>query len=124
MDLPGQPVNIRFDIQGLRMALSNLVSNAVKYTQEGEVAISLLQQDAAAIINIRDTGIGIPEDDIPRLFKEFFRAANARENQIPGTGVGLSVVKNIVERFGGEMALESRENDGSTFTLRLQVYEN
>ena len=74
------------------------------------------------MLEVKDTGLGIPEDDIPKLFTEFFRASNARRSQIKGTGVGLAGVKQIVERFKGELELVSQENKGSTFTVRLPLY--
>jgi len=71
---------------------------------------------------VTDSGIGIPEADIPKLFGEFFRASNAKRKGLPGSGAGLVGVKDIVERFGGHMELTSRENEGSTFTVRLPLY--
>ena len=70
-----------------------------------------------------DTGIGIPADEQPKLFTEFFRASNARRSRIKGTGVGLAGVKELVERFEGEMELASQENQGSVFTVRLPLHE-
>ena len=113
---------VRFDSQGYKLLLSNLVSNAVKYTEKGRVNVTLSRQDSWAILEVSDSGIGIPEADIPQLFQEFFRASNAKRQKIQGTGVGLAGVKHIVERFGGELALRSRENEGSTFTVRLPIY--
>ncbi len=117
------PVFVRIDLQGYRLILSNLVSNAVKYTPAGSVEISLRQMDPWAVLQVKDTGMGIPEDDIPKLFTEFFRATNARRSQIEGTGVGLAGVKELVERFGGELELVSQESEGSKFTVRLPLYE-
>ena len=74
------------------------------------------------MLQVADSGIGIPKDDISQLFKEFFRASNAKRQNIQGTGVGLAGVKHIVERFGGELELHSRENEGSVFTVRLPLY--
>jgi two-component system sensor histidine kinase SenX3 len=66
--------------------------------------------------------MGIPEKDIPKLFREFFRASNAKRSAIPGSGVGLAGVKNIVERFSGQLEIQSVENQGSTFTVRLPIF--
>jgi signal transduction histidine kinase len=66
--------------------------------------------------------MGIPEDDVPKLFNEFFRAKNARVSRIQGTGVGLAGVKELVERFEGELGLETQENEGSVFTVRLPLH--
>ncbi len=123
VNLPELPVFVRIDRQGYQLILSNLVSNAVKYTSAtGSVEITLQQKGLWAVLEVKDTGLGIPEDDIPKLFTEFFRAANARRSKIKGTGVGLAGVKQIVERFKGELELVSQENKGSTFTVRLPLY--
>ena len=124
MDLAESPVPVRIDLQGYQLIISNLVSNAVKYTPAGSVQVSLQKNQHWAILQVEDTGMGIPEDDIPKLFTEFFRASNARGSKIQGTGVGLAGVKDLVERFGGEMELASQENEGSVFTVRLPLYED
>ncbi len=122
VNLPELPVSVRIDRQGYQLILSNLVSNAMKYTATGSVEISLQQKDPWAVLEVKDTGLGIPEDDIPKLFTEFFRASNARRSKIKGTGVGLAGAKQIVERFKGQLELASQENKGSTFTVRLPLY--
>jgi len=76
------------------------------------------------VLEAKDTGIGIPDEDIPRLFTEFFRASNARRSQFEGTGVGLAGVKELVERFGGELELASKESEGSVFTVRLLLHRD
>jgi signal transduction histidine kinase len=122
VNLPESPVPVRVDLQGYGLILSNLVSNAVKYTPAGSVTVSLRGLEPWAVLQVRDTGMGIPKDEIPHLFTEFFRATNARRSKIEGTGVGLAGVKELVERFGGELELDSREGDGSVFTARLPLY--
>ncbi|MCP4399724.1 MAG: GAF domain-containing sensor histidine kinase [bacterium] len=117
-----ESLSVRFDSKGYHLILSNLLSNAIKYTETGLVKLSLKRQDSWAVLEIVDSGIGIPEADIPKLFKEFFRASNAKKSHIKGSGVGLAGVKHIVERFDGEMELQSRENEGSTFIVRLPLY--
>jgi signal transduction histidine kinase len=116
-------VLVRIDVQGFHLILSNLVSNAVKYTSVGSVAVSLRQEKPWAVLEVRDTGIGIPKDDIPSLFTEFFRASNARRRKIEGSGVGLVGVKELVERFGGALELTTQEDKGSEFVVRLPLYE-
>ena len=122
INLPDKPLSVRMDLQGCKLVLSNLISNAVKYTPAGAVTVSLEQDNTWAVLKVQDSGIGIPEKDIPRLFREFFRASNAKANKISGSGVGLSGVKNIVERFSGELEFQSVENKGSTFTVRLPIF--
>jgi signal transduction histidine kinase len=121
--LPAGPLKIRIDIKGCNLILSNLVSNAVKYTRVGEVSVRLYRQDRWAVLDVHDSGIGIPQGDLPRLFKEFYRATNVAKHGIVGSGVGLASIKNIVERFDGQLAVESTENVGSTFTVRLPILD-
>ncbi|MBT3200934.1 MAG: GAF domain-containing sensor histidine kinase [Phycisphaerales bacterium] len=119
--LPDEKLNVRFDSQGYALVVSNLLSNAIKYSSQGTVKLTLSSDDQWAILEVIDNGIGIPQADIPKLFTEFFRASNARRDRIPGTGVGLSGAKHIVERFAGTFELQSVENEGSTFTVRLPL---
>jgi len=121
-ELPNHPVQVRIDIHGYRLILSNLLSNAIKYTSAGSVEVSLQQDHEWAILKIKDTGLGIPKDDIPNLFKEFFRASNVRKSKILGTGVGLAGVKELVTRFDGRLELSAEENIGSEFIVRLPLY--
>ena len=121
MHLVEHPVRVRFDRQGYRLVVSNLVSNAVKYTPSGSVSVMLLAMDGEAVFSVTDTGLGIPEKDVPKLFQEFYRASNVRGGDIRGTGVGLAGVRQLVERFGGSIELETRENEGTTFTVRLPL---
>ena len=122
VNLPDEELHVRFDSQGYLLVVSNLLSNAIKYSSEGTVKLTLASEDEWAILEVADNGIGIPEADIPKLFTEFFRASNARKSRIPGTGVGLAGAKDIVERFGGKFELQSCENAGSTFTVRLPIH--
>jgi signal transduction histidine kinase len=123
LDLPASPVPVRIDLQAYHLILSNLVSNAIKYTPEGSIQVLLHQQGPWAVLKVKDTGMGIPEAEISRIFAEFYRASNARRSQIPGTGVGLAGVKELVERFDGELELVSEEGRGSAFTVRLPLFE-
>lgn len=122
VDLPDNAVFVRMDEQGYRLVLSNLLSNAIKYTPEGSVQVSLVSRNGWGELRVTDSGIGIPEADIPKLFGEFFRASNARRKRLPGSGVGLAGVKYVVERFGGHIELASREDEGTTFTVRLPLH--
>jgi len=102
--------------------ITNLVLNAIKYTPEcGAVELIAGQQGDEVCVTIRDTGIGIPPEDLPHIFKEFYRASNARAMEKDGTGLGLSIVKQIVDRHGGRLEARNREGGGSEFTLTLPV---
>jgi signal transduction histidine kinase len=99
----------------------NLISNAIKYTpREGQVQVSLLKEsETHVLLKVSDTGIGIPEEDIPRLFKEFFRAKNAKALTQDGTGLGLVIVKEIIDFLSGTIQVESQVGKGTCFTCRL-----
>jgi signal transduction histidine kinase len=121
VDLPQSPVAARIVVRAYELILSNLLSNAVKYTPSGWVRVTLRQRGRWAVLEIRDSGIGIPGDEIPQLCKEFYRASNARAEPVRGTGLGLASVRALVERCGGKLELESQECEGSRFTVRLSL---
>ena len=103
----------------LQLVLTNLVSNAINYTPEGEVTIRVEERDKDIQVEVMDTGIGIAPDDLPHLFDDFFRASNV---EAKGTGLGLSIAKRIVEAHGGRIWAESpcpESNTGSKFTFTL-----
>jgi signal transduction histidine kinase len=121
--VPDEPACVRFDSRGLALVVSKLVSNAVKYTPAGSVRIEVSRADGRAVLRVADTGIGILAGDVAKLFRGFYRASNAKRQRIGGSGVGLALVKLMVERFGGRLTLDSRENEGSTFTVQLPLAE-
>ncbi|MBN2584010.1 MAG: GAF domain-containing sensor histidine kinase [Planctomycetes bacterium] len=121
--VPQGAVRVRFDTQALALVLSNLVSNAVKYTEAGSVTVTVDADEEHALLTVADTGMGIPEKDMAKLFTEFFRASNAKKAKIPGSGVGLSGVKQLVERFDGQLRLTTCEGQGSTFAVRLPLHD-
>jgi signal transduction histidine kinase len=118
---PKSDLPIWGDRSELDRIINNLVSNAVKYTQEGEVRVLAEQIDGFARVVVSDTGIGIPEDALPELFQEFYRAQNAKEIKETGTGLGLAIVKDLVERYDGTIEVESKVSEGTTFTLTLPL---
>ena len=100
--------------------LTNLLFNAIKYTPQGKsVHLEASTCDEYIQVDVVDTGIGIPADEIGNVFDEFFRASNAKKSEKDGTGLGLSLVKQIVERHGGTISVQSEEGKGSTLTVRL-----
>jgi signal transduction histidine kinase len=102
--------------------ITNLLFNAVKYTPDGgKVRLEVLQDGPFAQIRVTDTGIGVPEEDSARIFDEFYRAANARQRERDGTGLGLAFAKEVVERHGGRIWVENNPNGGSVFTFTLPV---
>jgi len=106
----------------LRQVFTNLVDNAIKYTPEGgQVQVSVKLEDCQLLVEVRDTGYGISPAAQAKLFQRFFRAKAAGTEHIAGTGLGLSLVKTIVEQHGGRITVESIEQQGSTFRVWLPV---
>lgn len=104
----------------LRRMVENLVANALHYTPEhGSIAVTLNGTPEKSMLTISDTGIGIPEDELPKIFKRFYRAENARRCDKDGSGLGLSIVRRIVQLHGGQIDVESQEGIGTTFKVAL-----
>ena len=111
-------VSAVFDRERLRQALSILLDNAVKYTPEGgRVSMRIVQEDASVGVEVSDTGIGIPEEQIPHVFERFYRAEEARSTE--GLGLGLSIARQIAEDHGGSIEARSKPREGSTFIIRI-----
>lgn len=122
---PATPLVIVGDELRLEQVIQNVLGNAVKYSpQGGRVTVIVEQRDAHAWISVQDQGIGIPATAIERLFQRFYRAANADLRRISGMGIGLYVVKEIVDQHGGTITVESTEGVGSTFTITLPLPED
>ncbi|GAB4191949.1 MAG: hypothetical protein OHK0022_05880 [Roseiflexaceae bacterium] len=120
--IPDTQIMIRGDELRLQQVFENLISNAVKYSPAGSVVtIELGTRDQQAVVTVRDQGIGIPADALPRLFQRFFRARNAEDQPVKGIGVGLYVVREIVSLHGGSITVQSQEGAGSTFTVCLPL---
>jgi PAS domain S-box-containing protein len=122
VDAPPTRADAMLDRQLLRQVILNLISNAIKYTPAGGRIDILIGHDRAGVLwSIRDSGIGIPKAAQTRLFEKFYRAENALTVDTEGTGLGLYLVRLIVERFGGTIACESEEGQGTRFTFSLPV---
>ena len=119
---PDKGLVVDGDAGQLDRVLVNLLSNAVKYTPRGgNVSLTLAREDDWAMLTVADTGIGIPEKDQDSLFTRFFRASNAVAMALPGSGLGLSIVRTIVANHHGEISLVSTEGEGTTVTVRLPL---
>jgi two-component system phosphate regulon sensor histidine kinase PhoR len=102
--------------------LGNLIENAVKYTPEGgTVTVAAEAYDGFCRLTVTDTGIGIPETDLPRVFERFYRVDKARSRQMEGTGLGLSIVKHLVQAHGGEVGVKSEVGKGSEFWFTIPL---
>ncbi len=119
-----EPVRDRLQLFGdknkLRQVFVNLLTNAIKYTESGSVTISVKEEEDSGIIIIKDTGIGIHEEEIPRIFERFFRVDKARSRSVGGTGLGLAIVKHIIEAHGSKVEVKSEPGKGSEFSFRLK----
>ena len=111
---------VRADRSRLDQVLINLLDNALKYTgQGGKVSIESSPEGEMVRVSVRDSGIGIPKKDLPRLFERFYRVDEARSRDQGGTGLGLSIVKHIVQAHGGSVSVESTPGEGSVFSFTL-----
>lgn len=122
--LPRPDVRVLAGDPGLTMVMSNLLNNAIKYTPAGgsvRVQVAVDPPAGQAIVAVQDTGIGIPANELPRVFEEFYRASNAKSSRIVGTGIGLAAVRATVDHYRGTIALESVEGQGTTVTVRLRL---
>jgi two-component system phosphate regulon sensor histidine kinase PhoR len=118
---PAAPLAMEIDEEGLQTILANLVDNAIKYTSGGSVTVRWWSDGETAIIQVRDTGMGIREVDQARIFERFFRVDQARTRGVGGTGLGLSIVKHLVQAFRGDVGVQSQIGVGSTFEVRLPL---
>jgi len=108
----------------LEQVATNLIENAIKYTDEGSVEVAVTVEENEALLRVKDTGIGIPEEAQTHLFERFYRVDKARSRGTGGTGLGLSIVEKIVAAHGGYMEVESEVGKGSTFTARFPLADN
>ncbi len=107
------------DVTDVAVALDNLIDNAIAYTDQGSVTVTVRADDSAVTIVVADTGSGIPADALPRIFERFYRVDAGRSRESGGTGLGLALVRHVAERNGGAISVDSKLGEGSTFTLTL-----
>jgi two-component system sensor histidine kinase SenX3 len=120
VDTPPRDLAVPGDRRDLVSAVSNLVENAIKYSERGSlVQVRVSAEPNAVEIAVIDQGVGIPARDLERIFERFYRVDRARSRLTGGTGLGLSIVRHIAVNHSGSVRVESREGEGSTFTLRL-----
>lgn len=116
------PVIVEGSVPDLTLAVRNLVDNAIRYTEPGgEVMVLLVRDSTEAVVTVKDTGTGIPQRDLDRIFERFYRVDVARSRATGGTGLGLSIVRHVAESHGGHVTVDSHLGSGSTFTLRLSA---
>jgi two-component system phosphate regulon sensor histidine kinase PhoR len=121
-EVPDSLSKVIGDRDRLEQVVVNLLDNAIKYTQVGGlVSISAHKADNSVRVDVSDTGLGIPEEDIPRIFERFYRVDKARSRELGGTGLGLAIVKHIIQAHGGKMNVKSAPGKGSTFSFSLAI---
>lgn len=120
----GAPLVVKADREALRRVVRNLIENAVKYSPgRPTIWVRTFREDVNAVLTVRDEGIGIPREEQSRIFEKFVRGNQAKKACIPGTGIGLAMVKEIVHVHRGEADLTSEVGRGSTFRVRLPLLE-
>ena len=124
LELPDDGVSVTGDPESMTQILENLLDNAIKYTPDsGVVRVRTERIGARGILEVEDTGIGIPERDRDRIFERFYRVDKARSRELGGTGLGLSIVKHLSNLMKGEVTLSSEEGEGSCFAVSLPLAE-
>ncbi|HET7685813.1 MAG TPA: HAMP domain-containing sensor histidine kinase [Candidatus Limnocylindria bacterium] len=119
-EVPATAVTLPFDRERIVQLVSNLVGNALKFTPPGgAVVIVLTDADDEAVIEVRDTGPGIPAAELPQIFERFYRGTNTGDARASGSGLGLAIARSIVEMHGGELAVQSVAGEGATFRVSL-----
>ena len=116
----GNKIKYYCDKDKLRQVMVNLISNSIKYTDGGYVEVDLSDEEKFGIITVSDSGIGIPEKDIDRIFERFYRVDKDRSRTVGGTGLGLAIVKHIVEAHGSTVDVESEYKVGTKFSFKLK----
>jgi signal transduction histidine kinase len=121
VDVDPELPRVHTDRDKVRQVLLNLLSNAIKYTDEGSIAVRAEALDGRLRVAVSDTGVGIPKEEIPRIFDEFHRAEATTARLRRGTGLGLTISRRLARKLGGDVGVESRLGVGSTFTLLLPL---
>jgi two-component system phosphate regulon sensor histidine kinase PhoR len=119
---PGLPF-VRGETNQISRVVNNLIGNAINYTNQGFIRIRAFQLDRWVCFEVKDSGIGIAEEDLPHIFERFYRGQQVRQTKKHGTGLGLAIVNEIVDVHGGRIEVESQENQGSTFRVYLPIWE-
>lgn len=123
LTLPDAVPPVQGSLQYLKIAVNNLITNAIKYNQDNGTVDVLLSVEGTQqlVLEVKDSGMGIPEQDLPHIFERFYRARISKEQRIEGTGLGLAIVKTIVEKHGGQIDVQSVVGEGSCFRVVLPL---
>jgi len=121
VSLPAGPTVVSTDAAKVRQILVNLLANAVKFTDSGTVGLAVRMDGTDAVFSVSDTGIGIPADHLEHIFEPFWQVEQSMTRRVSGTGLGLSVARQLADMLGGEIDVRSTLGEGSTFTVTLPV---
>ena len=119
MDCPPLPEPVYLDRGMWEKVVLNLLSNALKFTFDGSIRVAVRAAGGDAVVTVADTGVGVPEQEMPRLFERFHRIENTRSRSNEGSGIGLALVQELVQLHGGTITASSTEGTGTVFTVRL-----
>jgi signal transduction histidine kinase len=119
--VPSAPLTLQADPKVLHRVLTNLVSNAIKFTEEGKIRVAVEQRGEEAVLTVADTGIGISDEFLDQIFDEFRQESEGLTRAHDGSGLGLTITQRLVEMMGGSIEAESTKGEGSTFTVRLPL---
>jgi signal transduction histidine kinase len=119
------PVHVNGDPLQLKQLFRNLVGNAIKYSpQSGSITVAAKVEKETIQVNVQDTGYGIPASDLPFIFDRFYRVRNGKNSEMEGNGLGLSIVKSIVEQHKGQVTVQSEPDRGSLFSISIPLLSN
>ncbi|MBC5811223.1 MAG: HAMP domain-containing histidine kinase, partial [Candidatus Eremiobacteraeota bacterium] len=121
VEAPGEPV-VLGDANLLRQLFANLIDNAIKFTESGRVDVTLAASDGRAMVDVSDTGIGIEEESLDRVFDRFYRTDKSRNRSVPGTGLGLAIARSIVRAHDGTIEASRSAGGGTTFQVILPTF--
>jgi signal transduction histidine kinase len=119
LDIPERQLKIYTDKLSIQHIVVNLLMNAIKFCKEGDIAIKVVRKDSDLLIEARDTGIGISEQNIDKIFDAFYQVSHGNRRKYGGAGLGLSIVKKLTEELNGKIIVESKVNEGSRFEVLL-----
>lgn len=124
INAPVQRLEVLGETEALQQIFDNLITNAITYTEKGgKITVDATRTEKHAEVSVRDSGIGIPDEDLPRIFERFYRVDKARSREQGGTGLGLSIVKHYVQALDGDISVESKPGEGSAFTVSIPAVE-
>jgi signal transduction histidine kinase len=124
IDLPNDPIELVTDPRKIRQILVNLLGNAVKFTEKGQITVSAAVEGNKLVMRVSDTGIGIPAEFHEKIFDPFWQVDHGKTRAVGGTGLGLAVTRELASIMGGIVSVESRVGEGSTFTVSLPLNVN